>query len=116
MCGWIRRRGSGDFGGGQGTDSRGKKKPLAVSGYTFTKDGEGAHLYQHRRVWRVHSRGLPTGPAASCISSAVRRRRRRRCVCQVLAGGRQRVAYVRDKNVTMATGRIEVLTKRSATR
>ena len=36
----------------------GKKKPLAVSGYTFTKDLAKVLIYTNtRRVWRVHSRG-----------------------------------------------------------
>ena len=102
----------------------GKKKPLAVSGYTFTKDLAKVLIYTNtRRVWRVHSRGdywvldrasgklhqlggkeAPEAPEATLMFA------------KFSPADSNRVAYVRDKNVyveDLATGRIEVLTKRS---
>ena len=99
----------------------GKKKPLAVSGYTFTKDLAKVLIYTNtRRVWRVHSRGdywvldRASGKLHQLGGKEVSEATL--MFAKFSPADSNRVAYVRDKNVyveDLATGRIEVLTKRS---
>ena len=99
----------------------GKKKPLAVSGYTFTKDLEKVLIYTNtRRVWRVHSRGdywvLDRASGKLHQLGGKEASEATLMFAKFSPADSNRVAYVRDKNVyveDLATGRIEVLTKRS---
>ena len=99
----------------------GKKKPLAVSGYTFTKDLAKVLIYTNtRRVWRVHSRGdywvLDRASGKLHQLGGKEASEATLMFAKFSPVDSNRVAYVRDKNVyveDLATGRIEVLTKRS---
>lgn len=99
----------------------GKKKPLAVSGYTFTKDLAKVLIYTNtRRVWRVHSRGdywvLDRASGKLHQLGGKEAPEATLMFAKFSPADSNRVAYVRDKNVyveDLATGRIEVLTKRS---
>jgi dipeptidyl-peptidase-4 len=99
----------------------GKKKPLAVSGYTFTKDLAKVLIYTNtRRVWRVHSRGdywvLDRASGKLHQLGGKEASEATLMFAKFSPADSNRVAYVRDKNVyveDLATGRIEVLTKRS---
>ena len=99
----------------------GKKKPLAVSGYTFTKDLAKVLIYTNtRRVWRVHSRGdywvLDRASGKLHQLGGKEASEATLMFTKFSPADSNRVAYVRDKNVyveDLATGRIEVLTKRS---
>lgn len=98
----------------------GKKKPLAVSGYTFTKDLAKVLIYTNtRRVWRVHSRGdywvLDRASGKLHQLGGKEAPEATLMFAKFSPADSNRVAYVRDKNVyveDLATGRIEVLTKR----
>ena len=97
------------------------KKPLAVSGYTFTKDLAKVLIYTNtRRVWRVHSRGdywvLDQASGKLHQLGGKEAPEATLMFAKFSPADSNRVAYVRDKNVyveDLATGRIEVLTKRS---
>ena len=99
----------------------GKKKPLAVSGYTFTKDLAKVLIYTNtRRVWRVHSRGdywvLDRASGKLHQLGGKEASEATLMFAKFSPADSNRVAYVRDKNLyveDLATGRIEVLTKRS---
>ena len=99
----------------------GKKKPLAVSGYTFTKDLAKVLIYTNtRRVWRVHSRGdywvLDRASGKLHQLGGKEAPEATLMFAKFSPADSNRVAYVRDKNVyveDLAAGRIEVLTKRS---
>ena len=99
----------------------GEKKPLAVSGYTFTKDLAKVLIYTNtRRVWRVHSRGdywvLDRASGKLHQLGGKEASEATLMFAKFSPADSNRVAYVRDKNVyveDLATGRIEVLTKRS---
>ena len=99
----------------------GEKKPLAVSGYTFTKDLAKVLIYTNtRRVWRVHSRGdywvLDRASGKLHQLGGKEAPEATLMFAKFSPADSNRVAYVRDKNVyveDLATGRIEVLTKRS---
>lgn len=99
----------------------GKKKPLAVSGYTFTKDLAKVLIYTNtRRVWRVHSRGdywvLDRASGKLHQLGGKEAPEATLMFAKFSPADSNRVAYVRNKNVyveDLATGRIEVLTKRS---
>ena len=99
----------------------GKKKPLAVSGYTFTKDLAKVLIYTNtRRVWRVHSRGdywvLDRASGKLHQLGGKEASEATLMFAKFSPADSNRVAYVREKNVyveDLATGRIEVLTKRS---
>lgn len=99
----------------------GKKKPLAVSGYTFTMDLAKVLIYTNtRRVWRVHSRGdywvLDRASGKLHQLGGKEAPEATLMFAKFSPADSNRVAYVRDKNVyveDLATGRIEVLTKRS---
>ena len=99
----------------------GEKKPLAVSGYTFTKDLAKVLIYTNtRRVWRVHSRGdywvLDRASGKLQQLGGKEAPEATLMFAKFSPTNSNRVAYVRDKNVyveDLATGRIEVLTKRS---
>ena len=99
----------------------GKKKPLAVSGYTFTKDLAKVLIYTNtRRIWRVHSRGdywvLDRASGKLHQLGGKEASEATLMFAKFSPADSNRVAYVRDKNVyveDLATGRIEVLTKRS---
>ena len=99
----------------------GEKKPLAVSGYTFTKDLAKVLIYTNtRRVWRVHSRGdywvLDRASGKLDQLGGKEAPEATLMFAKFSPADSNRVAYVRDKNVyveDLATGRIEVLTKRS---
>ena len=99
----------------------GKKKPLAVNGYTFTKDLAKVLIYTNtRRVWRVHSRGdywvLDRASGKLHQLGGKEASEATLMFAKFSPADSNRVAYVRDKNVyveDLATGRIEVLTKRS---
>ena len=99
----------------------GKKKPLAVSGYTFTKDLAKVLIYTNtRRVWRVHSRGdywvLDRASGKLHQLGGKEASEATLMFAKFSPADSNRMAYVRDKNVyveDLATGRIEVLTKRS---
>ena len=99
----------------------GKKKPLAVSGYTFTKDLAKVLIYTNtRRVWRVHSRGdywvLDRTSGKLHQLGGKKASEATLMFAKFSPADSNRVAYVRDKNVyveDLAAGRIEVLTKRS---
>ena len=99
----------------------GKKKPLAVSGYTFTKDLAKVLIYTNtRRVWRVHSRGdywvLDRASGKLHQLGGKEASEATLMFAKFSPADSNHVAYVRDKNVyveDLATGRIEVLTKRS---
>jgi len=98
----------------------GKKKPLAVSGYTFTKDLAKVLIYTNtRRVWRVHSRGdywvLDRASGKLHQLGGKEASEATLMFAKFSPADSNRVAYVRDKNLyveDLATGRIEVLTKR----
>ena len=98
----------------------GKKKPLAVSGYTFTKDLAKVLIYTNtRRIWRVHSRGdywvLDRASGKLHQLGGKEASEATLMFAKFSPADSNRVAYVRDKNVyveDLATGRIEVLTKR----
>ena len=99
----------------------GEKKPLAVSGYTFTKDLAKVLIYTNtRRVWRVHSRGdywvLDRTSGKLHQLGGKEASEATLMFAKFSPTNSNRVAYVRDKNVyveDLPTGRIEVLTKRS---
>ena len=99
----------------------GEKKPLAVSGYTFTKDLAKVLIYTNtRRVWRVHSRGdywvLDRASGKLRQLGGKEASEATLMFAKFSPTNSNRVAYVRDKNVyveDLPTGRIEVLTKRS---
>ena len=99
----------------------GEKKPLAVSGYTFTKDLAKVLIYTNtRRVWRVHSRGdywvLDRASGKLHQLGGKEASEATLMFAKFSPADSNRVAYVRDKNVHVedfVTGRIEVLTKRS---
>jgi dipeptidyl-peptidase-4 len=99
----------------------GEKKPLAVSGYTFTKDLAKVLIYTNtRRVWRVHSRGdywvLDRASGKLRQLGGKEASEATLMFAKFSPADSNRVAYVRDKNVyveDLATSRIEVLTKRS---
>lgn len=98
----------------------GKKKPLAVSGYTFTKDLAKVLIYTNtRRVWRVHSRGdywvldRASGKLQQLGGKEVPEATL--MFAKFSPADSNRVAYVRDKNVyveDLATGKVTALTKR----
>ena len=99
----------------------GEKKPLAVSGYTFTKDLAKVLIYTNtRRVWRVHSRGdywvLDRTSGKLHQLGGKEASEATLMFAKFSPANSNHVAYVRDKNVyveDLPTGRIEVLTKRS---
>ena len=99
----------------------GEKKPLAVSGYTFTKDLAKVLIYTNpRRVWRVHSRGdywvLDRASGKLRQLGGKEASEATLMFAKFSPTNSNQVAYVRAKNVyveDLATGRIEVLTKRS---
>ncbi len=99
----------------------GEKKPLAVSGYTFTKDLAKVLIYTNtRRVWRVHSRGdywvLDRASGKLHQLGGKEASEATLMFAKFSPANSNHVAYVRDKNVyveDLPTGRIEVLTKRS---
>mgnify|MGYP001219140575 FL=1 len=99
----------------------GEKKPLVVSGYTFTKDLAKVLIYTNtRRVWRVHSRGdywvLDRTSGKLHQLGGKEASEATLMFAKFSPTNSNRVAYVRDKNVyveDLPTGRIEVLTKRS---
>jgi dipeptidyl-peptidase 4 len=99
----------------------GEKKPLVVSGYTFTKDLAKVLIYTNtRRVWRVHSRGdywvLDRASGKLNQLGGKEASEATLMFAKFSPADSNRVAYVRDKNVyveDLATGRIGVLTKRS---
>ncbi|MBO61259.1 MAG: S9 family peptidase, partial [Verrucomicrobiales bacterium] len=98
----------------------GKKKPLAVSGYTFTKDLKKVLIYTNtRRVWRVHSRGdywvLDRASGKLQQLGGDEAREATLMFAKFSPTDNNRVAYVRERNVyveNLATGKVTALTKR----
>ena len=98
----------------------GKKKPLAVSGYTFTKDLKKVLIYTNtRRVWRVHSRGdyWVHDRASGKLQKLGGEEAKEATLmfAKFSPADNNRVAYVRERNVyveNLATGKVTALTKR----
>ena len=98
----------------------GKKKPLAVSGYTFTKDLKKVLIYTNtRRVWRVHSRGdywvLDRASGKLQQLGGEEAKEATLMFAKFSPEDNNRVAYVRERNVyveNLDTGKVTALTKR----
>jgi len=98
----------------------GEKKPLAVSGYTFTKDLKKVLIYTNtRRVWRVHSRGdywvLDRASGKLHKLGGKEAKGATLMFAKFSPANSNHVAYVRERNVYMedlTTGKVTVLTKR----
>ena len=98
----------------------GAKKPLAVSGYTFTKDLKKVLIYTNtRRVWRVHSRGdywvLDRASGKLHKLGGKEAKGATLMFAKFSPANNHHVAYVRERNVYMedlTTGKVTALTKR----
>ena len=98
----------------------GEKKPLAVSGYTFTKDLKKVLIYTNtRRVWRVHSRGdywvLDRASGKLHKLGGKEAKGATLMFAKFSPANNNHVAYVRERNVyteDLTTGKVTALTKR----
>ena len=98
----------------------GAKKPLAVSGYTFTKDLKKVLIYTNtRRVWRVHSRGdywvLDRASGKLQKLGGDKAKEATLMFAKFSPADNNRVAYVRERDIyveDLATGKVTSLTQR----